>query len=149
VLQSAVFLARPPSGFLNSARWPALTDMRRDQARGLGLAGVMVAVDGSIVYAMEGAPEALDDFVRLLGVSPCQSTTTEVWRETVRFRFQRVLALSQPVLKPDESAALQRALNPLSPAYADIPALLGSAAMRWAMLPYRLPLKATTRLIAS
>lgn len=149
MLQSAVFLARPPSGYMDSARWPALIDMRRDQARSLSLAGVVVSADDDIVYAMEGAPAALDDFLRLLGVSPCQAVTSEVWRETVRFRFQRVLALSQPLLRPDEAVALRRALCPDRPAYADIPPLLGAAAMRWAMLPYRLPLKATTRLIAS
>ncbi|WP_427792827.1 hypothetical protein [Brevundimonas diminuta] len=149
MLQSAVFLARPPSGYMASARWPALVDMRRDQARSLSLAGVVVAVDDDIVYAMEGAPAALDDFLSLLVVSPCQAVTAEMWRAAVRFRFQRVLALSQPVLRPDEAAALRRALDPLRPAYADIPPLLGAAAMRWAMLPYRLPLRATTRLIAS
>lgn len=149
MLQSAVFLARPPSGYMDSARWPALIDMRRDQARSLSLAGVVVSADDDIVYAMEGAPAALDDFLHLLGASPCQAVTSEVWRETVRFRFQRVLALSQPVLKPDEAAALRRALDRDRPAYADIPPLLGAAAMRWAMLPYRLPLRATTRLIVS
>lgn len=149
MLQSAVFLARPPSGFMTSARWPALTDMRRDQARSLGLAGVMVGIDDEIIYAVEGCPSALDDFVRLLGVSPCQAVTREVWRETVRFRVQRVLALSQPLLTPDETLTLRRALHPDRPAYDDVASLLGAAAMRCAMSPYRLPPEAETRLIAS
>jgi len=149
VLQSAVFLARPPSGFMSSSRWPALTDMRRDQARSLGLAGVMVGIDEEIIYAVEGCPSAVDDFVRLLGVSPCQAVTREVWRETVRFRVQRVLALSQPVLTPGETLALRRALRPDEQAYDDVAPLLGAAAMRCAMLAYRLPPEAETRLIAS
>lgn len=149
VLQSAVFLARPACGFIDSARWPALTDMRRDQARSLNLAGVMVTVDDVIIYAMEGGPAALDDFLRLLTVSPCQAVTHEAWRETMRFRVQRVLALSQPVLMSEEILALQQALRPDAPAYGDIPPLLGAAAMRWVMQPYRTALTPTNRLVVS
>lgn len=148
MLQSAVFLARPPSGFLDAARWPALTDMRRDQARSLSLAGVMVTVDGVIVYAMEGASPGLDEFLRLLTVSPCQAVPHEAWRETVRFRLQRVLAMSQPPLTLDETAALRRALDPGRRAYGQIAPLLGAAALRWTMRPYSERLTPTDRLIA-
>jgi len=130
-------------------RWPALIDMRRDQARSLSLAGVAAAVDDVIIYAMEGSPDALDAFLQLLGASPCETASIEAWRQTVRFRFHRVLALSQPPLRPDETAVLRHAINPLHPNYADVPPLLAAAALHWAMLPYRSPMQATTRLIAS
>lgn len=149
MLQSAVFLTRPPSGFAQGARWPALIDMRRDQARSLGLAGVAVSVDDIIIYAMEGSPGALDGFLQLLGASPCETASTEAWRQTVQFRIHRVLALSQPPLRPDETAVLRRAIDPVHPRYADVPPLLGAAALHWTMMPYRTPLKATTRLTAS
>ena len=149
MLQSAVFLTRSPSGFAQSARWPALIDMRRDQARSLGLAGVAASVDDVIIYAMEGSPGALEGFLQLLGASPCETAPMQAWRQTVQFRIHRVLALSHPLLRPDETAVLQRAIDPAHPRYADIPPLLGAAALHWAMMPYRTPLQATTRLIAS
>ena len=75
--------------------------------------------------------------------------STEAWRHTVQFRIHRVLALSQPPLRPDETAVLRRAIDPVHPRYADVPPLLGAAALHWTMMPYRTPLQATTRLIAS
>lgn len=149
MLQSAVFLTRPSSGFIGSTRWPALIDMRRDQARSLSLAGAAAAVDDVIIYAVEGSADSVDGFLQLLGVSPCETEPIQAWRQEVRFRFHRVLALSHPLLRPDETAVLQRAIDPVHPRYADIPPLLGAAALHWAMTPYRTPLQATTRLIAS
>ena len=131
------------------ARWSALTDTRREQVRILSLAGVMVTIDDVIIYAMEGGSKALDDFLRLLAACPCQAVTSEVWREAVRFRFQRVLTLSEPILISEEMTALRRALRPDDPAYCEIPPLLGAAAMRWTMLPYRTRLKPTNRLVVS
>lgn len=149
MLQSAVFLTRPPSGFIGSTRWPALIDMRRDQARSLSLAGAAAAVDDVIIYAVEGSADAVDGFLQLLGVSPCETEPIQAWRQEVRFRFHRVLALSHPPLLCEEAAALRRALDADNPAYGEIPALLAAAALRWSMLTYRTPLQATTRLIAS
>lgn len=145
MLQSAVFVTRPPSGFTQSARWPALIDMRRDQARCLALAGVAAAVGDAVLYAMEGSSEALDDFLRLLGVSPCETGATEVWRQTVTFRTHRVLALSHPPFYGEEEALLARALEADPPLYAEIPALMAGAALRWAMGPFSPAMQPRTR----
>lgn len=106
-------------------------------------------MDDVVIYAMEGSMDALDGFLQMLSASPCEASRTVAWRQDVRFRFHRVLTLSRPPLLQEETAALRRMLDPTSPAYGEIPALLAAAALRWSMLAYRTPLQATTRLIAS
>jgi hypothetical protein len=144
MLERAVFVTSVQPGFSTSRRWPALVDMRRDQARSLALAGAMFCLDETVIYALEGDPPRLDLFLRLLGASPCEARPDDVWREETRYRRHRVLALSQPQLNADEDAGLRQALAGVDPDYEAVTNILSVAATRSALQLYQTPLRATS-----
>lgn len=148
MLSRAVFITQVKPHQATGSRWLSLVDVRREQARELSLAGVVVCLDDGVIYALEGAPSGLDAFMDVLRGSRCETSVQAPWRASAKYRRHRILALSNPRLEADERERLQEALATGAEDYETATIILSQATTRSTLLVYPAPLTAAPCVLA-